>query len=554
MDKVILIYPHLDGPREAALPPLSLISISTFLLGRFEICIIDQRVDTEWKQKLEHELSSGKPVCAGISTMTGPQIGYALEAAALIRSLAPRLPIVWGGVHPSLLPEETLAHDLVDIVVIGDGEETFAELVDALHSGGDLDNVRGIIFRDGDRQIRTAPRPPFRLEKIPEAAFALLDLDRYRLPSSISKGCCLPIVTSRGCPFHCGFCYNARFHGRKWRSLSAEQTLEWIRGLRAQFGIADIFLLDDNFFVDLKRVSAICSGLAKESPLGVHNANCRIDTLLQMSDGLLAQLRSTGFDCLFVGVESGSERVLRHIKKGITVGQVLAVNQRLRQAGIQPYYSFMAGFPGETVDDVKQTLALMSQLLAENPDAVVYPLQFFTPFPGTDLAVEAQARGIAYPRALTEWIGYHYDGLRFVPEDKAHARFLQDIHLYSRYLDRKAGADHKLWKKQLIRLYSWMLRNRIEHDFFGGLVEIRLLRTLRRDTGEKRDTAPRDPSPRNNAERRWGPVALRHSGTRYGIPTGTPGDIGRSAGSRDTDHPQTQETERCSHASSPHLS
>jgi anaerobic magnesium-protoporphyrin IX monomethyl ester cyclase len=481
MDKVILIYPRIEGSGNAALPPLSLISIATFLLGRYDVRIIDQGVDAEWRRTLERELSAGSCVCTGISTMTGPQIGTALEAGALVRSLAPELPIVWGGVHPSLLPEETLHHDLVDIVVVGDGEETFAELVETLRDGGDLRNVRGIVFKEGARQVRTAPRPAFALQKIPDAAFSLVHLDRYHPLTTITKKRYLPIITSRGCPFHCGFCYNARFHGRRWSSLSAEQTVSWISGLRARFGITDLILLDDNFFVDLRRVAAICHLLAQESAtFGIHNANCRADTLLKMDDGLLALLRNTGFKRLFVGVESGSDKVLELIKKGTTVDDVLRANQRLRRAGIDPCYGFMAGFPGETLAEVKQTLHLMNQLIEENSAATVYPLQFYTPFPGTDLAEESKARGLPFPSSLAEWSGYHYDRLHFPVQNKAHARFLRDMHFYSRYLDDKFMAAHGFWKRQLLRLYSRMLRARIRSAWYRCLVELRLLRSWRK--------------------------------------------------------------------------
>ena len=406
--------------------------------------------------------------------MTGPQIGAALEAAAVVRSLAPHLPIVWGGVHPTLLPRETLEHELVDIVVVGDGEETFVELVDTLRNGGDLHNVRGIVFKEGDGQIRTAPRPPFGLQKIPEAAFALVDLHLYHALPVISERWCLPIVTSRGCPFHCGFCYNVRFHGRRWTALR-QQTVSWIAALRARFGISDFILLDDNFFVDLKRVTAICQLLAAGGiKVGIHNANCRVDTLLKMDDGLLGLLRDTGFNRMFVGVESGSNRILERINKGINVNQVLEANQRLRRAGIDPYYGFMAGFPGETVEDLKGTLNLMNRLIAENPAAVVSRLQFYTPFPGTNLAEEARAQGLPAPASLLEWTEYHYDRLHFPVSDKAHGRFLNDIHFYSRFLDPKLVADDGRWRKQLIGLFSSILRTRIRCNCYSFMIEPRL--------------------------------------------------------------------------------
>ncbi len=135
MDKILLIYPsflYSDLSNNVIIMPLSLIYIATPLKDLFDIRIIDQRVDKEWRNTLERELRSGRTICAGISSMTGPQISGALEAASIIKKVSPAVPVVWGGVHPSLAPEQTIKDDRVDMIVLGDGEEPFRELVDAV--------------------------------------------------------------------------------------------------------------------------------------------------------------------------------------------------------------------------------------------------------------------------------------------------------------------------------------------------------------------------------------------------------------------------------------
>lgn len=477
MTNVILVYPRFHERETIVLPPLSLLHIATPLVGRYRIVIVDQRVDTQWRQTLEMELAAGECLCVAISSMTGPQILSALEAAKLTRAKVPAVPIVWGGVHASLCPSETLRHELVDIVVVGDGEETFPELVDALQDGRDLAGVPGILFKRNGQEIRSPGRPPYDLSKMPEPAFSLIQLDRYPMPEIVSFGRYLPLVTSRGCPFHCGFCYNARFHHRRWSALPAPQTVALIRSLQQRFKLDGIFLLDDNFFVDLLRVEAICRQIKQEGlSLTVHNANCRADTVARMTDELLALLRNCGFNRLLLGVESGSDRILKHIQKGITVEQVLTANRRLRAAGIVPCYSFMAGFPGETVDDLKQTLSLMDRLIRENPSASVFPLFFYTPSPGTDLSDEAKAMGLDFPLSLSEWTGFDYDHLTFPAANGAHASFLQDAHFYSRYLDPKWAAAARPWKRPVLRLYSRMLRARVKNGWYDSRLELWPLR------------------------------------------------------------------------------
>ena len=265
MKKIILIYPQLanDEPMPILLP-LSLIYISTGFKKKIDVSIIDQRINKNWKSSLKKELDSKNVLCAGISTTTGPQILHGIEAAALIRKHSPKIPIVWGGVHPTLLPEETIQNQYVDIIVIGDGEKTFKELVFALKNGSNINSVKGIIFKDGNKVIRTPKREIFNIGNFIFPDYDLLDIEPYKTAPALTNRKSLPMVTSRGCPYRCGFCYNKKFSNRKWSCFGAEKTIEFISELVHRYKIKGIFLLDDNFFVNLKRVQQICEGLIKK--------------------------------------------------------------------------------------------------------------------------------------------------------------------------------------------------------------------------------------------------------------------------------------------------
>jgi radical SAM superfamily enzyme YgiQ (UPF0313 family) len=459
------------------MPPLSLIYIATPLEKKFKIKIIDQRHDKEWQVTLKNELMSDRIICVGISTMTGPQIQGAIEAARFIRQFSPLTPIVWGGVHPSLLPEETIMNEFVDIIVIGDGEETFMDLVAAIQQGKDKKEVKGIIYKDGDAIVRTLHRGPFPIYKLDNLAYALVDIDRYKLPETLINGKTLPIITSRGCPYQCAFCYNTHFSRRRWSALSPEQTVSLITDLVSRHQIKNLFLLDDNFFVDLERVRRICELLIENHlSVGIYNANCRVDTLAKMDNEFLKLIKQVGFHQIYVGVESGSNGVLNGIKKDITVEQVLDVNTRLKNVNVKPFYSFMAGFPFETIEDIKKTVLLMSRLLEENPNAIVLKLQLFTPYPGTELFRYVSNLGMKFPKSLEEWSTYHFDRINYNGFSAEHKRFLEDMQFYTSFLDQKVFVEHKPFLKFISNLYSKILKFRLAHRLYSFRFELYPLR------------------------------------------------------------------------------
>ncbi len=473
MEKIVLVFPSIQESASDLMPPLPLIYIATPLKKTFEIKIIDQRVDKNWRDNLKKELLSDNVVCVGISSMTGPQISGGIEAASIVKKSAHSVPVVWGGIHPSLLPEETINDEFIDIVVIGDGEETFSELVDVLRKGGDKKNVKGIIYKEGKSVVRTASREQFPISKITNPAYDLVDIERYKFSPLGADAKGLPLLTSRGCPFRCSYCYNTEFSQRKWTALSPEQTISSIFELMNRYDIKDIFLLDDNFFVDMKRVRRICELLIENKiNVRIFNANCRADTIARMDDDFLRLIKRAGLAQIFVGVESGSDEILSKIKKDVTVEQVLTASRKLKKAGIVPFYSFMAGFPFETIEEIKKTLYLMNRLLRENPQAIVYKLQFYTPFPGTELFHLASKLGMQFPKSLKDWADYHYDRINYNGFSAKHRRFLEASQCYSTFLDKKLRVSHPQYLKLISNLYSKILKFRLDHGFYMSLYEL----------------------------------------------------------------------------------
>ena len=411
--EVVLVNPHGWRFIGDGTVPSGLLAVAAPLTDRYRVTLIDQRVERDWGRRLEAALAR-QPLVVGVTTMTGKQILDALGIARLVRERG-KTPVVAGGVHPSLLPAQTLEHPDLDFVVQGEGEETFRELCDALAENRSATEIRGLWHRLDGQPTTSGGRLPVPAADLPRLPYQLLDLDRY--VRSIRFGRTLSVFSSRGCPFRCSFCYNvAFFGGARWKPLDADRVANETAELVERLALDHVQFLDDNFFVSRKRVVAIAEALHARLPrlqwsvLGAHVQNLR-----QWDVAGLKHLRALGLREVLVGAESGAQRVLDSIRKDYRVEDLFAVNRRLAEADIQPTYSFMSGIPDESADELRTTIRAMLRLEVEHPGATVGNIKPFLPYPGTELYDIATARGFSPPRSLAEWGGfasYNYGGVR----------------------------------------------------------------------------------------------------------------------------------------------
>ena len=211
---VLLLYPKtgMDFGSTVA-PPHGLLAISAPLLKKgYSVKILDQRTQRISESELKEYISSDL-ICVGISTMTGTQIRNALGLARQVRQLTNgNVPLVWGGCHPSVTPEQTLDNENVDIVAIGEGDETLVELVTALESKRGLNDIKGIMYRNGNEKVRTPKRPLLDVETLLPVPWELVNVENYIHDDMYVKSRRRILDmgrTSRGCPFNCGFCSSA---------------------------------------------------------------------------------------------------------------------------------------------------------------------------------------------------------------------------------------------------------------------------------------------------------------------------------------------------------
>jgi len=492
--KILLIYPK-TGQDVFGFNvglPIGLLGLATALeRAGYHVESLDERgvanIEVEVRRAARADLLFG-----GISAMTGFQIRGGLRAAAILRELQPDRPIVWGGVHPTLVSETTIRHPLVDLICLGDGEETIVELAASLSAGRGVEAVPGLVFKRGDEVRRTPDRPLLSdLDRLPRLNYDLVNVDDYKTIGHLLRETQLQLCTSRGCVHRCGYCYNLLFNQRKYRCMSAERTFEEIRLLHEQFGVRSIFFYDDYFFAQAGRVRRLLE-LIEENGLRVSfEVSCRIDFLDRLDLAFLQRLRRAGFLELLIGVESGNDEILRRIQKDFTVEQVLAVNQKLAQAGIQAKYSFMAGFPGETEPQVLDTVNLMRRLLRENPHASVTPLGIYTPYPGTALYEECLAAGLAnFPQTLDEWADYNWVEARHSFLSPKQMLFLNRLNVMSRFFDLRAVErfGSPLLRPLLrtgLSLYRCWNEFRLKFRFFGLMWEVPLVNRLQQLYVEK---------------------------------------------------------------------
>ncbi len=412
---VLLLYPKtgMDFGSTIA-PPHALLTIAAPVLAAgYSVKILDQRVEQITEEILENYLSTDT-ICVGISSMTGTQILYALKLAQMVRDIVGnKVPLVWGGCHPSVAAEQTLAHPNVDIVAIGEGDETFVELVEALAHKRSLKNVKGIMYKDGPTFVKTGCRPLLDVETLLPTPWELIPVEKYihRDMYVNSKTRVLDIgQTSRGCPFNCGFCSSASLRERKWRAVSVNKTLARIEDEIKRFKLDGIWLRDDEFYINRKRATDICQGfIDKEFNLSFYTSGTRADVFMKASDQDIDILKRSGAHTLKFGAESGSQRILDLMTKGIVVQQTLDSNERCKKFGITPVFGLMIGYPTETFAEINQTIDLGFRIKKENPGAQLETMAIFTPLPGTPDFNLSLKHGLVPPQSLEEWGDWIFD-------------------------------------------------------------------------------------------------------------------------------------------------
>ncbi len=331
--------------------------------------------------RIRKELLKFKPDLIGISQWTHNR-HISLELAGMCRDLLPESTIVMGGGHATFCYEDILIEGSpVDIVVRGEAEATLLELLSRLSAGAKWQDIAGLAFRRNDTIAVTPPRKNLdELDRLPLPARYLdraIGLDPERQSEFI--------VTTRGCPSTCYFCSSPDFWGRRVRFRSPAAIVEEILYIRQKFGLIYFSIRDDTFTADRKRVLEFCSLLQKQEVKILWNCQSRVTAI---DEELVTEMKRAGCECIQLGVESGSPRILQQLGKNITTSQIEQACALIREIGINLSIFLISDVPGETDDDLRQTVELVRHIHPD--DGYVSPLAYY---PGTQLYKDAVAAG-----------------------------------------------------------------------------------------------------------------------------------------------------------------
>ncbi|MBQ6021469.1 MAG: B12-binding domain-containing radical SAM protein [Clostridia bacterium] len=383
--RILLVNPKTEMSNRAVSLPLGLLSIASFLSANgHTVRLLDRTVEL---QPILETARSFMPDIVGVSLISYKMLEDALFVSGFFKKAG--LPVIWGGPTASTLPKAVLNNDCVDAVSIGEGEETWLDLANAYAAGTpDLFSIPGLALRgDGGETVFTPERPFLDLAGLPETDWSFVDVEKY---FQTSYGCkrMLYLYASKGCPFSCVFCYNKEFHRCTYRKRPLEQLLNEIKYLVTNHRMDGVYFADELWCRSRSEMREICDALRGLDLDFIWGCQTRIGIFDQED---FEYMFRSGCRWMFFGVESGSKRVLQMMNKRLAYDKVESTFAACKRAGIVTIGSFIAGFPGETPEDLRETVAMIERL-----DTTLINLNFFIVMPGSDIYRRLVEEGL-YP-------------------------------------------------------------------------------------------------------------------------------------------------------------
>jgi radical SAM superfamily enzyme YgiQ (UPF0313 family) len=396
--KICLISPPYNSAVKSVAgvssPPLGLAYIASVLRQSHEVKIVDSNILNYTIRDVERELRSFNPDVVGITSVT-PSIYEAYKVAETAKKVREDCIVILGGPHATFMPRQTMEEcKYIDIIVRGEGEEATRELIENIEKGAPLSEVKGITFRERNEIIDTEPRSFIKnIDEIPFPSRDLLPMHLYKF-NGVKYA---TMLTSRGCPFKCSFCSSSRLFGGIWRGRSPENVLEEMKIIHEEYSVRNIEFIDDTFTLNQERAEKICDGIIKQGWDVSWGASSRADTL---SRRLAEKMKKAGCWIIYLGIESGSQKILDAIGKRITLEQVKKAVKILKDAGIQILGSFIIGFLQDTKETIKETIKFAKSLSLDYAQ-----FSILTPYPGTPIFDYAKKHGMLLTEDWSKYTG-----------------------------------------------------------------------------------------------------------------------------------------------------
>lgn len=360
----------------------------------YEVIIIDQRVspESEWKGILSRNI--GDAIWIGFTVITGPQIHFSLKTCEYIRrELSADVPLVWGGWHPTFLPDQTIKNPFVDYIVLGIGEEKIVPMTKAILDGK-VPSMEGILTKSTLKMLDSFSTKEQYAEPARMPAYHLLDMNRYKAGKKW-----VGMITSRGCPFRCGFCTIRQV---SYINRPVDGILDEIEYLIRGEGFTRINFADGLFFAQRNRVMKIMDGIEERGLKFEWKGSCRPETFSRWSQGEIERVVDNGLVAVNTGIESGSDRMLKLMQKDAVAKDALDLSELTGKYGIELTMYFLMGLPGETAPDLRASIEHYHRLMERNQKVRLFQ-NFYQPIPGAPMYDDMIRMGFSPPASLEEW-------------------------------------------------------------------------------------------------------------------------------------------------------
>lgn len=385
--------------------------------GHEDVHILDMKVEDWSPEQCVEALEKLQPDVIGLSAMTY-EAGCMHDLAKLIKQRLPKAKVVCGGPHPSVAADDVMKDEAVDFVIRGEGEWTFAELLDGIAEGRtDWNGCEGINWRNDAGEIVDEPdrSPPEDLNEMPFPSWDLIDHEKYH---TVPRGGVIyahkefaTMFSSRACPWRCTYCHNS--YGKKFRERSAEDVLEEMELLVTKYGVKEFVFMDDIFNFRANRAKTIARGIIDKGwkiKLTFPNG-FRGDIL---DEELIDLLVEAGMYRCMIAVESAVPRIQKVMKKNLKIDKVRNIVDYTAKQGVMVHGAFMLGFPSETEEEMNATIDWAAE-------SSFHTAAFFRviPFKGTELFAQVEHAGYDLPTDWSKYEPYQSEiNLSEVPEDE----------------------------------------------------------------------------------------------------------------------------------------
>jgi len=454
-------------------PSFSLMAISAYLKKRgYQVeLLFNKYSDEELKNALNGCLAIGFSLYSG-----GTKDSF--KIVDRIKNIAPEIPLVWGGYHPTLEAKQSLKNNHIKYIIRGQGEYIFEELLKHFENPKDnpIEKIKGLSYRvDNHRLCHNETRQASDINEFPRFDYSLYDHVYKNLPA-------ISYISSRGCPFACKFCCSANFnrnHGMRFFELTLDRVFDDLEFLLAKYHPKEINFWDDNFFINPQRIKQFIEGYKKRNFNFRWTAFGRCQFFANIEEELVKDLSEIGLYRIYFGVESGSQRILDMANKVMKVDDVTKALEKIKRHDILGDFTFINGFPYEEKSDVMKSLDFRNKIKNISPRSSVR-FFVFTPLPGTEMLEKAVELGYKKPEHVKDWETYEYHSFQAPWMSHRYQKFVNNISWAAMFNETDTSINTNFFSKIIFDFLAKDAEFRFKHKTFAFAPEFGIINSLYR--------------------------------------------------------------------------